>query len=127
MSKKLNGYYTYTHPEGGVSQTFGPDDELPDWAAEQVQDEHTTDDSSDGVADLPVPGPGQVAGEGLTDEQKAEARKAADRERKRRAREAAKAEQEQADQLAAAQEAERQRQAEAEAEAERERQAQGQS
>lgn len=110
-NKKLAGYVTYTHPEGGFSQTFGPDDDLPDWAAEQVKDEHT-EDGTDDAADLPVAGPGQVAGEGMTDAEKAEARKKADRDRKAAARAAAKKAAEDEAAVKAAQEAEAKRQAE---------------
>lgn len=88
-SKKLNGYVTFTNPDVGSSQTFGPDDELPDWAAKQVTDAHTAEPTDD-ATDLPVAGPGQVAGEGMTEDEKAEARKAADRERKAAQRKAAK-------------------------------------
>lgn len=88
-SKKLTGYVTFTPEDGGMSQTFGPGDELPDWAAKQVKTEHTAEETSD-VADLPVPGPGQVAGEGMTDDEKDEARKKAERERKAAQRAAAK-------------------------------------
>lgn len=112
-SKRLSGYVTFTPKDGGTSETFGPDDELPDWAAEQVTDAHTQD--GDDVADLPVPGPGQSAGEGLTEEEKAEARKKADRERKAAARAAAKKADEDKAALEAAQAAEAQRRAEEEA------------
>jgi signal transduction histidine kinase len=119
--KKLAGYVTFNNKDTGESRTFGPDDELPDWAAEQAQDVHYAE-SEDDAADLPVAGPGQVAGEGMSDEEKAEARKAADRKRKADQRAAAKKQAEDAAALQAAQEAEAQRQAEAEAAAEAERQ-----
>lgn len=109
--KKLAGYVTFNNKDTGESKTFGPDDDLPDWAAEQARDEHYEPEESD--ADLPVAGPGQVAGEGMTDEEKAEARKKADRERKAAARAAAKKEADDAAALKAAQEAEAKRQAEA--------------
>lgn len=110
MGDKLAGYVTYHNRESGESQTFGPDDELPDWAAEQVRPEHLEGEPS--VADLLVAGPGQTAGVGMTDEEKAEARKKADRERKAAARAAAKKAEEDAAAVQAAQEAEAQRQAE---------------
>lgn len=117
-NKKLAGYYTYQNPDGSGSQTFGPDDELPGWVTEQAKDEHYEAETDD-VADLPVPGTGQAAGEGLTDEQKAEARKKADRDRKAAQRAAAKKATDDQAALQAAQEAEAQRQAEAQAEADR--------
>src|SRR5688572_24979845 len=90
-SKKLSGYYTYTPEGGGMSETFGPDDELPDWAAEQASaGKHFEAADEDDAAVLPVPGPGQVAGAGMTEDEKAEARKKADRDRKARERAAAK-------------------------------------
>lgn len=114
-SKKLAGYVTFTNPEGGVSQTFGPDDKLPDWAAAQVTDAHTAEETDD-AADLPVAGPGQVAGEGMSEEDKVAARRKADAERKAAQRKAAK---EKADAdaaaLKAAEEAETKRKAEEEA------------
>lgn len=115
MANKLTGYVTFTQPDRGVSQTFGPDDELPDWAAEQVTDDHTTPVADD-AADLPVAGPGQVAGEGMTDAQKDEARKKAERERKAAQRKAA-SEKKAADDAAvkAAADAEAAREAEAKA------------
>ena len=111
--KKLDGYYTFHNTETGESQTFGPDDELPDWvdtSPEHVRlqgDEEPSDEEA-----LPVPGPGQRTGEGMTDEEKEEARKRYDRERKARARAAAKAQADTDAQLKAAQEAEAKRAAE---------------
>lgn len=109
-SKKLAGYVTFTHPDGGTSQTFGPDDKLPDWAAEQARDEHYESEPTD--ADLPVAGPGQVAGEGMSDEDKEKARKAAEAERKRNARALAKQQADNEAAVKAAQEAEAKRQEE---------------
>lgn len=115
-SKKLNGYYTFTPDEGGMSQSFGPGDELPDWAAKQVKDEHLEGYSvGDDTDDFPVPGPGQTPGEGMSEDEKAEARKAADRKRKADARAAAKKQAEDDAALKAAQDAEAARRAEAEA------------
>jgi hypothetical protein len=105
MAKKLAGYYTYQNPDGSGSQTFGPDDDLPDWVSEQVKDEHYAE-TEESVADLPVAGPGQTAGEDLTDEEKAEARKKNDRERKAAARAAAKKQSDDEAAVKAAQEAE---------------------
>jgi hypothetical protein len=123
-NKKLSGYYTYTPEGGGMSETFGPDDELPDWAAEQATEgKHFESPDEDDVAVLPAPGPGQVAGEGMSDAEKAEARKKADRDRKARERAAAKKQADDQAAVQAAQDAEAQRAAEAEAEAERQRQA----
>jgi hypothetical protein len=114
-SKKLTGYVTFTPEGGGISQTFGPDDELPDWAAKQIKPEHTAEVSSD-VDDLPVPGPGQVPGEGMSDEEKDEARKKAERERKAAQRAAVKTKAENdAAALKAAEDAEAARKAEEEA------------
>lgn len=110
MGNKLAGYVTFHNHESGDSQTFGPDDELPDWAAEQARPEHYENEPSD--ADLPVAGPGQTAGAGMTDEEKAEARKKADRDRKAAARAAAKQQADNDAAVKAAQEAEAQRQAE---------------
>ena len=116
-SKRLNGFYTYTPTEGGMGQTFGPGDELPDWAAEQAKPEHYADPEGDDAADLPAAGPGQVAGEGLSEDEKAEARKKNDRERKAAARAAAKKQADDEAAVQAAAEAEAARKAEAEAEA----------
>lgn len=94
MAKKLDGYYTFNDPDSGESKTFGPDDQLPDWAAKVAEEsdhvKYEGDASEDSAADLPVAGPGQVAGEGMSDEEKAEARRAADRQRKARQRADAK-------------------------------------
>jgi hypothetical protein len=111
-SKRLNGFYTYTPEGGGMSETFGPEDELPEWAAKQADAKHFEGETGDDVTDLPVPGPGQVAGEGMTEEEKAEARKKADRDRKAAQRAAAKKASEDEAAVKAAQEAEAQRQAE---------------
>lgn len=114
MTNKLAGYVTFTNPDGGISQTFGPDDELPSWADEQVTDAHTADPESD--ADLPVAGPGQVAGEGLSDEDKAAAKRKAEAKRKADQRAATKQKAEaEAAAVKAAEEAEAKRTAEAEA------------
>lgn len=115
-TKKLNGYYTYTPEEGGMSATFGPDDELPEWAAKQATEgKHFEDPEADDAAVLPAAGPGQVAGEGMSDEEKDEARKKADRERKAAQRAAAKKATDDQAALKAAQDAEAQRAAEAKA------------
>lgn len=34
--RKLSTHVTVTNPENGRSETFGPDDELPDWFAGEV-------------------------------------------------------------------------------------------
>jgi hypothetical protein len=36
MSNGLVSYVHVTHPEQGLPVAFGPDDDLPDWAAEQM-------------------------------------------------------------------------------------------
>lgn len=113
MSNKLAGYVTFHNREAGESRTFGPDDELPDWAAEQARPEHFEGELTN--ADLPAAGPGQTAGVGMTDEEKAEARKKADRDRKAAARAAAKQQADNDAAVQAAAAAEAQRQAEAEA------------
>lgn len=33
-----SGYITVHHPETGESKTYGPEDELPDWAEEIIQE-----------------------------------------------------------------------------------------
>lgn len=87
---KLDGYYTFTHPETGISETFGPSDDLPDWADTSPKhigtgDPEELDQDADGYT---VAGPGMREGEAerLEEEAKAEARRAADRERKAKQR-----------------------------------------
>lgn len=111
--KVLKGYATFSD-SSGISHTFGPEDKLPDWAAEMADDSDFVADDSD--ADLPVAGPGQVAGEGMSDEEKDEARKKAERERKAAQRAAAKTKAENdAAALKAAEDAEAARKAEEDA------------
>lgn len=68
MARKLNTHVTVTNPDTGVSETFGPDDELPDWVEGQVSaegvwegDENPVpgqpgDPGNSGVGEEPVPG-----------------------------------------------------------------------
>lgn len=51
MARKLNTHVTATNPDTGVSETFGPDDELPDWFEGQVSAEGVWDGDKN-----PVPG-----------------------------------------------------------------------
>jgi hypothetical protein len=118
---KLDGYYTFTHPESGVSQTFGPNDDLPDWV--DTSPDHVGTGESKAVDqdadDYEVAGPGLHEGEAerLEEEAKAEARRAADRDRKAKQRAGAK--NQTAAQLKAAAEAEEKRKAEETAAAEK--------
>lgn len=111
---KLKGYTTFTHPETGVSETVSPDDKLPEWVSEKDLPKHLLEDpKADETADV-VAGPGLTAEEtaaAMSEDEKAEARKEADRVRKANARAAAKREKEQADAVEAAQKAELERQA----------------
>jgi hypothetical protein len=115
-NKKLSAYVTFNHPDGNRSETFGPGDTLPDWVDTSGLDASLLEGGGeDSDADLPVAGPGQVAGEGLSEDEKAEARKKADRERKAAARAAEKKMADDAAAVKAAQDAEARRQAEADA------------
>jgi uncharacterized protein (DUF1800 family) len=117
---KLDGYYTFTHPETGISETFGPGDDLPDWVDTSPKHVGTgePDEVDQDADDYEVAGPGMHDGEAarLEEEAKAEARRAADRERKAKQRAAktstdaqvkaaAEAEQKRKDEEAAAAEA----------------------
>lgn len=114
---KLKGYVTFTDPNSGESKTFGPNDELPEWAdtsPDHIElDDGSSDDDPD-QDDVLVAGPGQSAPPVETDAEKAERRKKADRDRKAAQRAADKKTADDAAAVKAAEEAEATRAAEAE-------------
>lgn len=61
MGKKLTKYVSLTDEDGTV-HTFGPDDELPDWAEARITNPGAYE--SDEVSLGAVPGPGQLPDEG---------------------------------------------------------------
>lgn len=61
MAKKLNTNVTVHNLDTGESGTFGPDDELPSWAADLITNEDVYDDTE--AEDAPVPGPSQAEGD----------------------------------------------------------------
>lgn len=103
MRKIFTKYATLTHPETGVSQTFEPGDESPDWAdVDKLNPAVFEDDEPDTDEDG---NPENVAGPGVTGapdetEDEAKERKAAEAKRKRDQRAAKKAADEEAQRLA---------------------------
>jgi hypothetical protein len=111
-SKKLNTHVTFNHPDGGRSETFGPGDDLPDWVDVSTIDKSLLAGGEEADLEGVAPGPGQTLND-LSDEEKAEARREADRVRKANARASAKKQADDEAALKAAQEAEAKRAAEA--------------
>jgi hypothetical protein len=118
MAKTLTRYVTFNHPDGGMSATFGPGDELPDWAStdgfppEYLEGGDTDDEAHDAEV---AAGPGQVGPPESDEDRKAredkEAKLKADRDRKAKKRADDKAAAD-AEALKAAQDAEAKRAAE---------------
>jgi hypothetical protein len=63
--RKLNGYVHVTSPEDGKTKIFGPDDDVPEWAAELITNPKVWE-TQEGVLseEPPVPGPNEFATKG---------------------------------------------------------------
>lgn len=59
-NSKLKSYVTVANPETpGQPETFGPDDDLPDWARDEITNPDVWEDSEEEEDAGPVPGPSQ--------------------------------------------------------------------
>ncbi|HTF53588.1 MAG TPA: hypothetical protein VK735_39600 [Pseudonocardia sp.] len=70
MSRRLTGRYVLRNPNTFLVESFGPDDEVPDWAADLITDESAwaSEDSSEAGADRPETSPPPKYGKGSTAE-----------------------------------------------------------
>lgn len=66
MARKLNRHVTVSDPETGQSATFGPEDEVPEWAEERITAEGVWegDEAQTSATDKPVADASDGGGEG---------------------------------------------------------------